>query len=223
MQRHFDADLNKFNAHLLKMATLTENIITKSGEALRTQNQKLAMSVIEEDNEIDNLELSIEEQGIELLALHQPMAFDLRFIMTGIHITADLERISDLAVNIAYKVVELSGMPLLQPLVDIPKLSEMSRRMVKDAIDSFVRRDEQLAKEVIMADTESDQLRNRIVKELIYDYIVKDGTTAIRAIPLLLVARDLERICDHATNIAEDVIYMIQAEFVKHHPEKLQG
>jgi len=117
----------------------------------------------------------------------------------------------------------LADKPLLKPLIDIPKLTAVARKMVKGAIDAFVNRDEATAKQVILSDPEADRLRNLVYEELIKDYMVKDGTTAPRAIPLLLVARHLERICDHATNIAEDVIYMVQAKIVKHHPEKLEN
>ena len=110
-----------------------------------------------------------------------------------------------------------------KPLIDIPKLTIAARKMVKDAIDAFVNRDENLAKKVILSDPEADNLKNLVQQELINDYMVKDGTTASRAVPLLLIARHLERICDHATNIAEDVIYMVQAKVVKHHPEKLKN
>lgn len=222
MKRHFDDDLNKLNTDLLKMASLTEEAINKSVEAIKNQDKKLAEEVIQNDQQIDDLEIKIEEQIIDLLALYQPMAIDLRFLTTAMHINLQLERVADLAVNISHKVVELADQPLLKPLIDLPKLSDVARKMVKDAIDAFVKRDKSLAKQVIMNDAESDLLRNRIMKELIYDYMAKDGTTAPRAVPLLLAARDLERICDHATNIAEDVIYMIQAKFVKHHLEDLK-
>ena len=223
MERHFDEELKKLNTDLLKMATLAEEAIYKSIESLKNRDKKLVQAVIEEDRKIDELELVIEERAINLLALRQPMARDLRFITTGMKINAELERIADLAVNIAQRVFELVDKPLLKPLIDIPKLTTVARKMVKDAIDAFVKRDENLAKEAILFDSEADKLRNLICDELINDYMVKNGTTASRAVPLLLIARHLERICDHATNIAEDVIYMVQAKVVKHHPEKLKN
>ncbi len=223
MERHFDDELKELNTDLLKMAALAEAAIYNSIEALKNQDKKLARTIIDEDRKIDEMELEVEEKAIALLALRQPMARDLRFITTGMKINAELERIADLAVNIAQRVFELADKPLLKPLIDIPKLTTVARKMVKDAIDAFVNRDENLAKKVILSDPEADNLKNLVQQELINDYMVKDGTTASRAVPLLLIARHLERICDHATNIAEDVIYMVQAKVVKHHPEKLKN
>jgi len=223
MKRHFDEDLTKLNTDILKMATLAEEAIYKSIEALKNRDKKLAQSVIDDDRRIDELELVVEEEAIALLALMQPMAIDLRFITTGMKINAELERVADLAVNIAQRVIELADKPLLKPLIDIPKLTEIARKMVKNVINAFVNRDENAAKKVIFFDPEADNLRNLIQEELINDYMSKDASAASRAVPLLLIARHLERICDHATNIAEDVIYMVQAKVVKHHPEKLKN
>ena len=223
MKRHFDEDLKKLNTDILKMAALAEEAIFKSIEALKNRDKELAQTVIQEDKKVDELELTVEETAIDLLALKQPLARDLRFITTGMKINAELERIADLAVNIAQRVLELSDKPILKPLIDIPKLTDISRKMVKNVIDAFVNSDENLAKEVILFDSKADNLRNLIQEELINDYMSKDASTATRAVPLLLIARHLERICDHATNIAEDVIYMVQAKVVKHHPEKLKN
>ncbi|MBD3264885.1 MAG: phosphate signaling complex protein PhoU [Candidatus Omnitrophica bacterium] len=224
MERHFDEELKKLKNDLLKMAALTEQAIHKSIEALKSQDRKMAMKVIEEDTQIDQIELVIEEEAIEMLALREPKAKDLRFITTGMKLNAELERIADLAVNVAQRVLDLEeNKPLLKPLIDIPKLSFLAQRMVKDAIDSFVNSDSELAKKVILSDSEADKLRNSVCAELINDYLVKDGGDAPRAIPLLLIARHLERICDHATYMSQDIIYMIKAKVVKHHPEKLGG
>ncbi len=223
MERHFDEELKELKADLLKMAALTEEVIFQSIEALKNRDKKLAQAIIDEDHKIDQMELEIEEKVIDLLALRQPMAGDLRFITTGMKINAELERIADLAVNIAQRVLELADKPLLKPLIDIPKLTAVARRMLKEAIDAFVNCDGDLARRVILSDPEADNLRNLVQQELINDYMVKDAATAPRAVPLLLIARHLERICDHATYIAEDVIYMVQAKVVKHHPEKLKN
>jgi phosphate transport system protein len=137
-------------------------------------------------------------------------------------ISTDLERIADLAVDIAQRALELAGKPMLKPLIDIPKLSNLAKLMSKDALDAFVNKDVDLAEKVILLDSEPDKLRNLVQKELVEEYMSKDSSTVSRAMPLLLIARHLERICDHATNIAEDVIYMVKADVVKHHPEKLK-
>ncbi len=223
MERHFDTEMKKLNEDLLKMAAKAEEAIFRAIEALKARDKNMAMEIIERDNVIDEMELDIEEKIITLLATRQPIAADLRFLMTGMKINSELERIADLAVNIAQRVLDLADEPLLRPLVDIPRLSEIVRRMVKGAIDAFVARDENAAKEVILADSEADRLRNKIYDEIVHDFIVKDGKVAPRAIPLLLISRHMERIADHATYIAEDVIYMIRAKVVRHHLERLDN
>ena len=223
MERHFDQELKELNVDILKMGAYAEEAIYKSVEALKNRDKELAKNVISGDADIDKLELAIDERCIDLIARYQPMAKDLRFITTGMKLNAELERIADIAVDISQRVVELVEKPLLKPLVDIPKLAAVAQGMVKMAVDSFIKGDVELAKKVILLDGEADTLRNLISKELIEEYMVKDGSTSPRAVQLLLIARFLERICDHTTNIAEDVIYMVQAEVVKHHPEKLKG
>jgi len=223
MERYLDQELKELNKDILKMGAYAEEAIFKSVEALRNRDKALAKSVIDNDNNIDKLELTVDERCIDLIARYQPMAKDLRFITTGMKINAELERIADIAVDIAQRTLEIVDKPLLKPLVDIPKLAAVAQNMVKVAIDSFVKGDIELAKKVLLSDPEADNLRNLIQKELIEDYMLKDASTAPRAVQLLLIARFLERICDHTTNIAEDVIYMVQAEVVRHHPEKLRG
>jgi phosphate transport system protein len=223
MERHFIDDLKDINARILKMANLTEEAIELSVQALKDLDVDLARRVIGNDSHIDEMELDIEERAIDVLALHQLMARDLRFVTTAMGINANLERIADLAVNICQRTLELSEVrPLLKPLVDIPRLSDVARRMVRKSIEAFVNHDWALAREVLEMDQEADRLRNLIQDELINEYMVIDGKTAPRAVPLLLIARHLERMCDQATNIAENVIYLEQAIVVKHHPEKLR-
>ena len=223
MERHVDQELKELSKSILKMGAFAEEAIYKSVEALKNRDKEMAKSVIDNDSNIDNLELAIDERCIDLIARYQPMAKDLRIITTGMKINTELERIADIAVDIAQRTLELLDKPLLKPLIDIPKLTTVAQNMVKMAIEAFVKGDIALAKNVVLSDSEADKLRNLIQKELVEDFMVKDGSTAPRAVQLLLITRFLERICDHTTNIAEDVIYMVQAEVVKHHPEKLRG
>lgn len=216
--RLFDTELSDLKDDILKMGSLTEEAISKSIEALKSRNGALARRVIENDAAIDALEVAVDDRCIELIALHQPMAKDLRFIATGMKINAELERIADLAVDIAERTLELADKPLLKPLVDIPKLAAVAEGMVHMAIESFVKSDPELAKKVLLSDPEANALRDAIQKELVEDYMVKDCSTAPRAVQLLLIARFLERVCDHTTNIAENVIYMARAEIVRHRP-----
>ena len=222
MERHLDQELEDLKKELLKMGTLVETAIFDSVEALRQLSAEEANKVITDDKIVDALENAIDERCLDLLALRQPLATDLRFITMSMKISTDLERIADLAVDIAQRVLELTGKPLLKPLIDIPKLTNLAQQMVKLALDSFVNKNADLAGKVILLDSEADRLRNLVQKELIDDYMSKDASTAPRAVPLLLIARHLERICDHATNIAEEVIYMVNAKVVKHHPEEIK-
>jgi phosphate transport system protein len=222
MERYVDQELKELNKDILKMGALAEEAIYKAIEALKNRDKAMAKSVIVNDSDVDKLELVVDEKCIDLIARYQPMAKDLRFITTGMKINAELERIADIAVDIAQRTLEIVDKPLLKPLIDIPKLATVAYNMIKMSIDAFVSGDIALAKKVLASDFEANQLRDLIQKELIEDYMVKDGTTAPRAVQLLLIARFLERICDHTTNIAEEVIYMVEAEVVRHHPEKLK-
>jgi len=222
MERYLDKELTELEKMLLFMAGLVEESIAKSLQALRRLDAGLARQVIDEDDWINALELSVDDKCLDLIALHQPMAIVLRFIAMSMKISTDLERIADLSVDISERTLELEGKPQLKPLIDIPKLADLSQRMVKDAIDAFVHRDTDLAKSVILRDAEADDLRNLVQSELINDFMTKDPSTAPRAVPLLLVARHLERICDHATNIAEAVFYMVKAEVIKHRTDTLK-
>ena len=221
MERHFDEELKELHKEILKMGVLTQEAIFKSTEALKNRDKIQAEEVIKTDNKIDLLELEIDEKCIDLIARYQPMARDLRFIATGMKVNAELERIADLAVDIAQRVLEIVEKPLIKPLVDIPKLSTIAQNMVRDSIEAFVKKDAELARKVVLTDPQADALRNHVADELINEYMARDASTASRAVPLLLIARHLERICDHTTNIAEDVIYMVEAKVVKHHPEEL--
>lgn len=222
MERYFDGELRELKEDILDMGSLVELAILNSVNALKNLSRQQAEKVIEKDKEIDEWELKVDEECLNLLALRQPMAHDLRFITMAMKIATDLERIADLAVDIAQRVLELADKPMLKPLIDIPKLTIVAQEMVRDVLRSFVSKNIELAKAVILRDKEADALRNLVQAELINDYMIKDAATVSRAIPLLLIARYLERVSDHATNIAEDVIYMVGAKVVKHHLEELE-
>ena len=222
MLRHLDEELKELHKEILKMAVYAQESIFKSIESLKNRDKNMAQDVIDTDSKIDELELAIDEKCIDLIARYQPMAGDLRYITTGMKINAELERIADMAVDISQKSLGLMEKPILKPLIDIPKLSAVAQRMVGDSIDAFVNRDAHLARQVVLADSEADKLRNSVSDELINEYLARDPKTADRAVALLLIARYLERICDHTTNIAEDVIYMVEAKVVKHHHEELK-
>ena len=222
MHRHFDQELRELKNDILKMGALAQEAIVNSVDALKNRDKEAAKKVVDSDVEMDRLELAIDDKCLDLIALHQPMAGDLRFITTAIKMNAELERIGDLAVDVAQRALDISDKPLLKPLVDIPRLAEVAKRMIAGAIESFIKSDTELAKKVVLSDPEADMLKHGVEKELIYDYMMKDGSTADRAVPLLLAARHLERICDHAVSMAEDIIYMVDAKVVRHHPEELK-
>ena len=221
MHRHFDEELKELKDLLLRMGAMAEDAIIRSVESLKALDKEAAVRLIEKDSEIDSLELVIDEKCIDLIAKHQPMAGDLRFITTAMKLNAELERIADLSVDIAQRTLSLADKPMLKPLEYIPRLGEIAKSMVHDAIDSFINSDAELAKKVVRSDNEADILKHTAYRVLVNDYIMKDGSTADRAVPLLLVSRHLERICDHAVSMAEDIIYMVNAKVVRHHPEEL--
>jgi len=157
--------------------------------------------------------------SLKLLALRQPIATDLRFITSALKINSDLERIGDLSVNIAQRALDLMEHPLLKPLIDIPRMAQLAQKMVKDSLDAFVNRDADLARNVCMRDDEVDQLNHQIFRELL-TYMIQDTKAITRAVDLILVGRHLERIADHATNISEDVVYLVKGKTIKHHIEE---
>lgn len=221
MKRHFDTDIEKLKETIIQMGELTQAQIGDAMTALKNRDMDLALATILNDKKTDELELVVDDLCIQLLALRQPMAKDLRFITTAMKISTELERMADLAVNICQRTMDIGNMPELKKLIDMPKLSEVAVEMVRLVCDSFVSLDATISQKVIGLEPQANALRTRIVQELINDYMVKDGTTAPRAVPLLLVARDLERICDHAVNVAEDIIYMITARQIRHKREEM--
>ena len=219
MERHFDQELEALKSQLLLMGGRTEAIIQKSVEALKRRDGRLAGEVDEDDGAIDRLEIDIEERCVGLLALRQPLAADLRFITASMKISNDLERMGDHAVNIATCAVRLAAVPPLKPLVDIPRMADMAGSMLRDALDAFVRRDAVTARRLCGRDDDVDELNRQLFRELL-SYMMEDPATITRALDLILVARNLERVADLATNIAEEVVFIAEARIIKHHADE---
>jgi phosphate transport system protein len=183
--------------------------------ALLERDSAAAQEVIDRDRQVNAYDVEVDEKCVELLALNQPAAGDLRFITTAMKIVTDLERIGDQAVNIAQRALELNREPQLKPYIDLPRMAERSQRMVKESLDAFVARDTELARQVCAEDAEVDALKEQIFRELL-TFMMEDARTIPRAIRLILISRFLERVADHATNIAEMVIYMVDSKMVRH-------
>jgi phosphate transport system protein len=215
MQRHFHEELEALKQTLLAMGGLVEDQIRRVMRALVERDDALAQEVIERDQQVNAYDVEVDETCVSLLALHQPAAGDLRFITTAMKIVTDLERMGDQAVNIAQRVLELNHEPQLKPYIDLPRMAEKAQRMVKESLDAFVARDTELARRVCAEDSEVDALKEQIFRELL-TFMMEDARTIPRAIRLILISRFLERLADHATNIAEMVIYLVDAKMVRH-------
>jgi len=218
MERHFDEELKQLKEKLLRMSSLAEEAISASIKALVERSTDLAKKVIQSDDVINMIEIEIDELSLRLLALYQPEASDLRFITSAMKINSDLERIGDLAVNIAERTVYLLSVPLLKPLIDIPRMARAAQGMLQDGLNAFVNNDAQLARSVCLRDDEVDKLNDQLFRELL-TYMLQDQKTIERALALILIARNLERIADHSTNICEDIIYIVEGRTIKHHIE----
>jgi phosphate transport system protein len=221
MERHFERELEDLNKQLLLMGGRAETIVLKSVEALRRLDRELANEVFADDKIIDRMELDIDERCLRLLALQQPMAKDLRFITAALKINNDLERVGDHGVNIAGSVMRLAGKPLLKPLIDIPRMAELASDMLHESLDAFVRRDAEKARRICIRDDAVDALNDQIFRELV-SYMMEDHKTITRAMELILVARNLERVADLATNVAEEVVFIAEARVIKHHAEETE-
>jgi len=211
----FDEELKALRERVLKLGFMVENAIRDSVKALVERDSDLAREVIKRDHLINAQDVAIDEECVRLIALRQPMARDLRFITTTMKITTDLERMGDLAVNIAERAVELNEEQLLKPFVNIPKMAEISQSMVRDALDSFVTGCSRLPYEVIKRDDEVDDLTVRNFEELL-SFMVQDPKIIPLAVKRTYIAKYLERIADHATNIAEMIIYMCKGKMIRH-------
>jgi phosphate transport system protein len=215
MPRHFHEELEALKQRLLAMGGLVEDQIRRVMRALVERDDALAEEVIERDQQVNAYDVEVDETCVSLLALHQPAAGDLRFITTAMKIVTDLERMGDQAVNIAQRVLELNREPQLKPYIDLPRMAERAQRMVKESLDAFVERDTELARKVCAEDAEVDAIKEQIFRELL-TFMMEDARTIPRAIRLILISRFLERLADHATNIAEMVIYLVDAKMVRH-------
>ncbi len=217
--RQYEEELRAVRADLLKMGGLVEHQIAEAMQALVNRDEAKARETITRDAEVNRMDVEIDERCVQLLALHQPAASDLRFITTGLKITTDLERIGDNAVNICERVLELNEEPQLKPYLDLPRMAEAAQSMLKDSLDAFVRDDAVLAEEVIERDDEVDQLNYQMYRELL-SYMAEDPKTIGRATRLLFISKYLERIADHATNIAEMVVFMVKGRTIRHMDKK---
>jgi len=215
MQRHFHEELEGLKQMLLAMGALVEDQIRRAMRALVERDEALAQDVIERDRQVNAYDVEIDEKCVELLALYQPTAGDLRFITTTMKIVTDLERIGDQAVNIAQRSLELNQEPQLKPYIDLPRMADKAQRMVKESLDAFVARDTDLARQVCAKDDEVDGIKEQIFRELL-TYMMSDAKTIPHAIRLILISRFLERVADHATNIAEMVVYLVESKMVRH-------
>jgi phosphate transport system protein len=214
--RHFIEELDELQGKLLEMAGLVEAAIHKSVLSLVERDEEEAQDVLRNEARINQMEIEIDDFAVGLLALYQPMARDLRFLTAAIKINGDLERMGDLAVNIVERSLSLIRQPEVKPLIDIPRMAKLVESMVRKSLDAFVKRDPDLARAVLLSDDAVDDLRDGIYQELI-DFMQKSPATISRALDLIFVARNLERIADHATNIAEDVLFLVQGVDVRHH------
>jgi phosphate transport system protein len=215
MAKQKEHDIQALKERVLKMGSLVEDAIRKAIKALVERDRALAISVIDGDAVVNTLDVEIEEECIRFLAIWQPTGSNLRFVTTAIKIITDLERMGDLAVDICERTLELLEEPQLKPYIDIPRMAEASQKMLKDSLDSFVARDADLAVKVCAADDFVDNLNQQIFNELLV-YMLQDPKNISRAVRLTYVAKYLERVGDHATNIAEMVIFMVDSKMVRH-------
>jgi phosphate transport system protein len=213
---HFQEELDQLKTRLLEMGGLAEDRVRSSVQALVERDAPLVERVLVGDGPINQLHIEIDSRCFKLLALHQPMAVDLRAIVSAVKINTDLERVGDLAINIVEAARRYMRHPPVKELIDIPRMADIAQRMLRDALDSYVRRDIPLAQAVLDEDDLLDALKSQVFRELL-TYMLQDTSTIEPSLDLILISRHLERIGDHATNIAEDVIFMVSAKDVRHH------
>jgi phosphate transport system protein len=214
--RPFVLELDELQNKILEMGGLVETSIHNSIRSLVERDDAMMVGIWETEERINKLDIEIDEFATRMLALHQPVAKDLRFLTATIKINSDLERMGDLAVNIAQRSISLLGRPQIKPLVDVPHMSRTVEMMVRKSLDAFVQRDEQMARSVLLTDDEVDELKNAVYQELL-GMLELGQAPAGTAFDLIFIAHNLERVADHATNIAEDVLFLIKGVDVRHH------
>jgi phosphate transport system protein len=217
--RRFEEELDELKNKLLEMSGLVESAVYRSVLVLTEKDAEQAQEVLKNERRINQMEIEIDDAATSLLALQQPMAIDLRFLTAAIKINNDLERMGDLAVGIVERALSLMKRPTVKPLIDIPHMAKLAETMVRKSLDAFVRKDAELARSVLVSDDAVDELRDTIYQELIRT-MQEDPSTTPQCVDLMFVARNLERIADHATNVAEDVLFLVQGVDVRHHAEK---
>ncbi len=212
---HYEKELQEIKDGLIYLGALTEKAIQDAMKSLSNRDSELAKKVIGADDEIDRLDSDIEERCIKILALRQPTAIDLRFITTAIKITGHLERIGDMAVNISEKAMQLNEAPQLKPYIDLPRMTDLVGQMIKDSLDSFIRADLKLAEKVRRMEQEIDDLNEQIFRELL-TFMMEDSKSIHRALLIMQISKNMERIADHAKGVADMVTYMVTGECVRH-------
>ena len=216
METHRQQHIEHLRSELLRMGAAVEKSIAEALQSLVDRDAALARRVIEDGQRIDSWEVAIEDEAIRLMATLQPVASDLRMLAVVIKVNYDLERINDQAVNMAERALVLSSLPTLKPLIDLPRMAHIAQGMVRDALNALVQRDEALASDVCRRDEQLDQLRDQVFRELLTYMHGGEPGTIDRAIHLILVSRHLERIGDHASNIAENVVFLVEGRIVRH-------
>lgn len=214
--RHLKEDLAQLKSRLLQMGGLAEERVQAAMRALVSGDERGLEGIVTGDEPLNQLQVEIDNRAFTVLALHQPLAIDLRIIVAAVKINSDLERVGDLAVNIAEASLRYLALPPVKPLIDLPRMAEIAQGMLRDALDAFVRRDVELAQSVLNRDDQLDELKSQVFRELL-TYMLQNPATIEASLELILISRHLERIGDHATNVAEDVIFMVSARDVRHH------
>lgn len=222
MERHFEEEFDRIKSKILMMGSLVEDQIRNALTALIERDEALARQVIENDHKVNTFDVEIDEMALDALVRYQPVARDLRFVTTAMKISTELERMSDLAENICERAIELNDEPQLKPYIDIPHMAERARIMVKESLDSFVKMDSALARKVIQDDDFIDNLTEQLFRELL-SFMIENPKTISRAIRLSFISKYIERIADHATNVAELVVYMVEGKIIRHTAPPQEG